>query len=97
MYREGVRESFSLSDEADVPPGEYSFYGLKGYVQTSMGSPFSTMVIADAGSFYDGWRISLGLKPTWGISSNLTLSSFFEFDWVEFPDRKQKFIGRLCS
>jgi hypothetical protein len=97
IYREGVQESFSLSDEADVPPGEYTFYGLTGYLQTSMGSLFSTLVTVDAGSFYDGWRASISLTPVWGISSNLTLSGLCEFDRVEFPDRKQKFTGQIAQ
>jgi hypothetical protein len=97
MYRESVREFFSISDEAEVPPGEYTFYGLKGYCQTSMGSLFSTLVNIDAGSFYDGWRGSLSLTPTWGLSPNLTLSGMYEFDRVEFPDRKQKFTGQIVQ
>jgi hypothetical protein len=97
MYRESVRESFSLSDEAEVLPGEYTFCGFKGNFQTSMGSLFGTTVKIDAGSFYDGWRTSVSLTPIWGLSPNLTLSGMYELDWVEFPERKQKFIGQIAQ
>jgi Domain of unknown function (DUF5916) len=97
MYRESVRETFSISDEAAVPPGEYTFYGVKGYCQTSMGSLFSAFVNIDAGSFYDGWRTSVSLTPTWGLSPHLTLGGMYELDWVEFPERKQEFIGQIIQ
>lgn len=97
MYRESVHESFSISDEAEVPPGEYTFYGLRGNFQTSIGSPFGTKVNIDAGSFYDGWRASVSLTPTWGLSPNLTLSGIYELDRVEFPNRKQKFTGQIVQ
>ncbi|GAH33223.1 unnamed protein product, partial [marine sediment metagenome] len=30
MYHESVLESFDFTDDIEVPPGEYTFYGLKG-------------------------------------------------------------------
>ena len=95
VYRESVRESFSLSEETDVPPGEYTFYGLTGYLQTNMGKPLGAQLYLDAGSFYDGWRTSLTLMPSWSLSSVFNLSAVYEFDHVEFPDRHQVFTAHL--
>jgi hypothetical protein len=95
-YKESVRESFSLSDEADVPPGEYTFYGLTGYLQTNMGKPFGAEIDLYAGSFYDGWRTSVTFLPSWSLSSVFNLSGVYEFDHVEFPDRHVIFTSHLA-
>jgi len=49
----------------------------------------------DAGSFYGGRRISLGISPRWDISSSLEISGFYEFDRATFPERNQKFIAHI--
>ncbi|MFQ6113926.1 MAG: DUF5916 domain-containing protein [bacterium] len=95
---EDLREPFSLSDNIEVPAGQYTFYGLNGEFSTPMGKLFFTRAKFDAGFFYDGWRVTLGMFPQWNISSELELSSMYEFNRVTFPDRDQRFtahIGRL--
>ena len=90
VTHEDLREPFELSDDAVVPAGSYTFYGI-----TSMHQPaprlFRTGYLMQAGSFYDGWRISIGLMPTWTISQHLELSGEYEFNRVRFPDRDQQF------
>jgi len=96
LYHENVEEEFSLDDEAEVPAGQYTFYGLEGGFQTPPGRLFDTGVNFYLGSFYDGWRISLGAQPRWGVSPALELSGFYQFNWVDFPDRDQKFIAHIA-
>jgi len=95
--RESLREELEFSDEAGVPPGEYDFYGLKGFFQTPMGNLFSAMLMVDAGSFYDGRRTSLGLMPSWSIFPDLSLSGMYQYNRVEFPHRGQEFIAHLVQ
>ena len=97
LSRESVREEISFFDKVFVPPGEYRFFGLNGYFQTAMGGLLSAVVTLNAGSFYDGRRVTVGLRPTWGISSDLTLSGYYEFNRVEFPDRGQKLIAQIAQ
>jgi hypothetical protein len=95
MYHEGVLESFDFTDDIEVPPGEYTFYGLKGYVNTPMGKAFSAILNFDAGSFYDGWRATVGVKPVWGISPEFSLTGMYEFNRVVFPDRNQELTAHI--
>ena len=95
--RESVREEISFFDKVFVPPGEYSYYGLNGYFQTAMGGLLSAIVTVDAGSFYDGRRATVGIKPIWGISSDLTLSGYYEFNRVEFPGRGQRLTAHIAQ
>ena len=96
-YRESVREEISFFDKVFVPPGDYAFYGLNGYFQTPFGKLMAATVTVNAGSFYDGWRATVGVRPVWGISSDLTLSGYYEFNRVDFPGRRQSLTAQIAQ
>lgn len=95
LYHENVEEEFSLDDEADVPVGQYAFYGLAGELGTPPGRLFEMAVNFDIGSLYDGRRVSFGLQPRWSVSPELRLSGFYQINWIDFPDRNQKFVAHI--
>lgn len=95
MCVENLTEAFELSDDIEVPPGEYTFYGVKGQFQTPWGRPVSLFTFFEAGSFYDGWRVTASVRPLWSLSSTWELSCLYQFSRVEFPDRDQKFLAHL--
>jgi hypothetical protein len=97
FHRESVREEISFFDKVFVPPGEYRFIGLNGYFQTAMGGLLSAVVNLDAGSFYDGRRATVGVRPIWGISSDLTLSGYYQFNRVEFSARHQSLTAHIAQ
>lgn len=96
FYRENVEEEISFFDKVFVPPGEYSFAGLKGYFQTPFGNLFYATVNVDAGSFYDGWKASVGILPVWGISPNFNLSGYYQFNRVDFSKRHQALTAQIA-
>ena len=96
-YYKSFLEAFELSDDCEVPPGNYTFYGLESYFMTPMGKTLSGMVILRTGSFYDGGRISVGLRPSWGLTPDLTLSGMYEYNRIEFPDRNQGFTAHILQ
>lgn len=96
LYHENVEEEFSWEDEADVPAGQYTFYGLTSQLWTPRGRLFDMGGNFDIGSFYDGWRVSLGIQPRWSVSPELELSGFYQFNWIDFPDRNQKFLAHIA-
>ena len=96
MFWEDVPEEFSLSDDAEVPVGKYSFYGLNATYITSMTRLFFSENILEVGTFYDGWRASLSVSPWWSISSSLELSGTYQFNKVVFPDRDQQFTAHIA-
>jgi hypothetical protein len=93
---ENVDEDFSLSEDAHVPAGKYSFY----YFETHLHSPQSNTFIMNldgvAGGFYDGNRFSIGLEPEWSIGSSIQLSLAYEYNHVKFPERGQDFTGNIA-
>jgi len=95
-YFEDVLEEFDFSDDVSVPTGRYSFYGLTGFYSTPYGNYLHTGFNFDAGSFYDGWRVSLGVTPRWNISSSLEVQGMYQINWVEFPDRGETFLAHIA-
>lgn len=92
---ESVFEAIELSDNAEVPVGEYRFVNIMGLLQTPMSKPLTSFIMLRAGSYYDGKRISLSVQPVWSLSSSFELSGFYEYNWVDFTGRDQKFIAHI--
>ncbi len=96
FFAEDVSEKFSFAKDAEVPKGRYSFFSLKGEVQTPSGSLLASAFNLEAGSFYEGWRLSAGAAPTWNIVPDLELSGLFQYNAVRFPSRGQSYIAPLA-
>jgi hypothetical protein len=98
VYREDILEAFELSDDVEVPPGRYTFWGLSADVRTPGTRRMRASLNVEAGSFYDGWRVSLGLSPWWSLGAVAELSGSYEFTNVDFSKRDTRFVvhvGRL--
>jgi len=93
---ENVTDSFSFSDDAHVPPGKYNFNLLECHMQTSETKLFNVGMDLWAGTFYDGNRFSIGLTPSWNLSSSLQLKAEYEFNRLRFPGRDQRFDGHVA-
>ena len=93
---ENVDEDFSLSDDASVPIGKYSFYYFEAHLHSPQSNTFIMNLDAVAGGFYDGKRITIGLEPEWSIGSSVQLSLGYEYNHVKFPERDQDFTGNIA-
>ena len=95
---EYVSEAFELSDEVEVPIGEYDFFQVAANVTTSYTKLAGLTLSLSGGSFYGGNIVSLGLSPRWNVSSHLELTGFYQYNQINFPDRNQSLntqISRL--
>lgn len=95
MYYEDLTESFTLGDETEVLAGQYTFYGIETSVTTSEGKLYNVTANLEAGSFYDGWRITLGLIPRWNVSPHLELSGFYQINKIGFTKRSQEMLAHV--
>jgi hypothetical protein len=96
IFYEDVTEEFELSDDAEVPIGDYTFAGLTAMIQMPPGNYLSGIFLFDSGSFYDGWRVSFSYMPQWSIIPDLELSGMLQWNQIWFPGRDQKFFAPLC-
>ncbi len=89
---EHLLEPFELSDDVEVPVGDYWFYTLMMAGQTPL-RLLRAEVRMMAGTFYDGWRITAGVEPTWVVSRHLEVSGAVQLNRVSFPNRNASFSG----
>ena len=95
FMKEGVEEEFLLSDDAVIPPGEYSFSAMEARIFTPQTKPVSAMIQLEAGGFYDGNVISVQATPRFNLSSSLNFSGAYIFNAINFPDRNQSMISHV--
>jgi hypothetical protein len=87
---------FDLSPDAAVPPGSYTFFRAGASYHVSHTRLFQMNPSIEAGTFYDGWRVTAGLTPVWYVSPHLELSGFYQFTRIRFPARDQQFDAHLA-
>ncbi len=95
MLYEDLTEDFYLSDSVFIPVGSYAFYKTGLRYRMRYERLLSTGVTMETGSFYDGWRSSFLVTPSWYISKHLELSAEYLYERVRFPDRDQKFDAHV--
>lgn len=96
-FFERVPETFQLSDQVEVPQGEYTFYDIETWFSTSRRLPLSGHIAFEAGSFYDGEKYSVGAGSIWRASSNLDLNGSIVFNKIIFNKRNQKLEGGIVK
>jgi len=97
-YRENLSDTLTLgNDQAFVLPGNYSFADLSAMFTTSNSNHLSASLMAQAGSFYDGWKVSLFGSPSINIGSGLNLGLTYTLDYVNFPARSSAFTNHIVG
>ena len=94
---EDLPEKYELPDDLAIPAGQYTFYDLKGTYQTASTRLLRAMFIFTAGSFYDGWLVSLSATPTWIATRFLTVTAGYTLNRAEFPGRNEGFAVHLAQ
>ena len=95
-YEEYLSEAFELPKNVEVPIGRYSFVGVEGTFNSPMGRTLAFVAMVQAGGFYDGHRVSLGVMPIWNLNSTWQFEGFYQYNRVEFPERDQGFTAHLA-
>jgi hypothetical protein len=95
-FREDLAEELSLgNDQATVPPGRYSFAYLSSTYSTSYAHALSAQFTAEAGSFFDGWKLSFFANPQLNIGTGFDLGLTYYLDYVNFPKRTMSFTNHI--
>ncbi len=88
---ESITDTLTLFSVAHIPGGQYRFRSFYGLLETPPSRPLNTKVEAEIGSFYDGSRVSVGVRPTWALSRYLELSGYLQWNRILFPARVQQY------
>ena len=96
VRRETPREPFSLGGDTPVPAGRYTFTTGTLEYEMSPTNLIRTGTRLRAGRFYDGWRVSAQITPSWTISKHLSLEGTYLFNRISFPERDRRFRSHLA-
>ncbi|HAQ17810.1 MAG TPA: hypothetical protein DCR40_01100 [Prolixibacteraceae bacterium] len=95
-FVENLADTLSLgNDQASVLPGRYSFSSVSSGFITSGAHALYAELIADAGKFYDGWKLSFYANPMLNIGSGFNLGLTYYLDYVSFPSRTVNFTNHI--
>ena len=96
-YYDNVPEAFDLSNSIQIPAKEYINKDITVTYQTPSVNFLNASFNVASGSFYGGTRFSSGITPTYVISKYLTLSGFYQYNQISFPDNPSyvAHVGRL--
>jgi hypothetical protein len=83
---ERIFESFNVSGNATVEPGDYDYRTGSVSFRSSAGRPLYGNVSFSTGGFWDGNRTSAGLGVTWRADYRISLSLNANRNQVSFPD-----------
>jgi len=98
QYKDNVPKQFTIMNDAEIPEGNYNWYGFELEYNYRSGNPYNAGAGIQAGSFYDGRRISVTIDATARISAHFQLDGNYMITWGKFSERDQQFtwhIGRL--
>lgn len=85
------------NNQASVPPGRYSFITLLAQYETSAKNAVRSNFMAEAGKFYDGWKLSLFAYPRLNIGRGLSIGVTYYLDYVNFPSRSMAFTNHIVG
>lgn len=89
FYQRGfnrIDESFELSDEVEVPPGDYSSWQLGWFANTSRNRPVMLGSEAMLQGTFGGHIHTLNSTATVSPSANLSFNLRYSRSWVDVPD-----------
>lgn len=94
---ENLVDGFSLSDEAEIPAGEYTFVSAEAGIETPGGKALRLNSSLEGGRFFDGNLFGLEISPVWSVSERVALNGTYEYNRVRFKERDQSFDAHLMQ
>jgi len=95
-HLEDVQKEFSFSDRAKVPAGRYTYHEFEAVYDSPRAGQLRFSTTVNAGTFYDGTRLSFTFSPTWDVSQRIYLFGSYQINKLNFKDRGQEFIGHIA-
>ena len=86
-FREDVRAAFPIGSQITIPVGTHDFMDWQFVWNMPTGSRLRTNIDARAGTYFDGTRRQVILRPTWNASRHLELGVDYQFTRLRFPTR----------
>jgi hypothetical protein len=89
-FHEDVIEAFPIGRSLEIPVGRYDFADLQIALFMSAGARLRSSIDFRSGTYFDGTRTQVIVKPTWNVSRHLELGADYQLSVLRFDDRDQK-------
>ncbi len=89
-FREDVVQAFPIGRKVQIPAGRYAFADLQLALMMSQGARVRTSLDVRSGTYFDGTRTQVILKPTWNASKHLELGADYQLTVLKFDVRNQR-------
>jgi hypothetical protein len=88
-FREDVAGAFRIGPDITIPAGTYDFMDFQAVYLAPAGDRLRMNIDARAGTYFDGRRTQVILRPTWNASRHLELGADYQLSMLRFPVRGQ--------
>ena len=88
FFHEDVRQAFPVGKRIRIPAGRYDFADLQLALYMSAGARLRTSLDLRSGTYFDGTRTQLILKPTWNLSRHLEVGTDYQLSILRFDERR---------
>jgi len=97
-FHEDLADTLSLgNDQASVLPGKYSFAYLSALYGSSDAHALSYELYAEAGTFYNGWKISFSALPKLSIGAGFDLGLSYYLDYINLSSGTMSFTNHILG
>jgi hypothetical protein len=93
---ESLTEPFELTDDLDIPVGNYDFVQGRAEITTPFQALYGITLGLSGGGFFDGNLYTVSLSPRWKVSSHFDLDGFYQWAKADFPERGENFASHLA-
>jgi hypothetical protein len=95
FHIDNLLEPLEISDDVIVPVGHYEYADAMFQLATPSGRLLNAIFMGEAGGYYDGWRVSAGVTPTWSGIPDLEIGGMVQYNLVRFPARDASFVAPI--
>ena len=90
LTAENLKDTLSLGGgRVYIPPAKYNNKIIGLDISTPDSKPLFFKTEIESGAYFDGFRFSVKIQPTWNISRHFELGGSYSFDYVDFSGRDQ--------
>ena len=82
---EDIPAEFPLLGRTVIDAGRYKFIHAVARYRMASSRLLRTQLEADVGTFYDGWRLTLNVSPSWNISRHLEMQLSWLYNLINVP------------
>jgi hypothetical protein len=97
FHKEIITDTFYINLKTFIPDESYSFFVLKGFLNTPGSSRFLINSEFELGEYFDGSVISVKAKPQWSISQSIKIEGQYQYNLISIPVRSQRYVSHVTG